>query len=91
MYCTDEMTGDTRFEVAGATATEVVLEGFNERGSISVAMKRERSRWSARLALPKGWFFYRFRIDGQPHWDRDVGKLSAENGGRYSLAVINCC
>jgi hypothetical protein len=52
-------------------------------------MKRAQSRWMVRLALPMGVFFYRFHVDGRPHWDRDSGRMNASNGDRYSLALIN--
>ncbi|HTD68449.1 MAG TPA: hypothetical protein VK846_18145 [Candidatus Limnocylindria bacterium] len=91
MYCTDSATGRTKFETAkpAAAAREVVLECFNEQERFRVTMTREESRWTARVTLPMGWFFYRFHVDGHPEWDRDVGRMNAIDGGRYSLAVIN--
>lgn len=90
MYCTDSATGQTKFEMTKpAAAREVVLECFNEGQRFRVPMTREESRWIAHVALPMGWFFYRFHVDGRPNWDRDIGRMNASDGGRYSLAVIN--
>ena len=90
MYCTDAATGETRFELTKpASAREVFLECFSPRKKFRVPMVRERSRWTARVALPSGWFFYRFHVDGQPRWDRDAGKMSTNDGGRCSLAIIH--
>ena len=89
MYRTDAATRETKFEMAGPSAREVFLECFNEQNALRVPMKRAQSRWTVRLALPMGLFFYRFHVDGRPCWDRDSGKVNAGNGVRYSLALIN--
>src|SRR5262245_61875258 len=90
MYCTDAITGETRFELSAANGVrEVILEFLNGGETRRVPMRRERSRWIAHLALAPGWVFYRFNLDGRPRWDRQAGSLCAGDGLRYSLAVIN--
>lgn len=92
MYCTDAATGETRFELnrpATARAREVFLECFSPRENFRIPMIRQRSRWTACVALPPGWFFYRFHIDGRPRWDRDGGTMRTDDGARCSLAIIN--
>ena len=92
MYRTDAATGKTKFELARPTRTvEVFLECFRAQEKFRVPMIRERTRWIARLALPPGWFFYRFHVDGRPRWDGDSGTVRTGDGARCSLAIINHC
>ena len=92
MYRTDAATGETQFEMARPTrADEVFLECFRAQEKIRVPMTRGRAGWIARLALPTGWFFYRFHVDGRPCWDRDASTMRTADGARCSLAIINHC
>ena len=89
MYCTDATTGETLFHFpARERACSVVLEMFAEGRRLRVQMERSARDWVARLKLPCGWCFYRFEVDGKPHWDRAVGKMKTRDGQPCSLAVI---
>jgi hypothetical protein len=89
MYCTDAVTGLTEFAFPGVRAArEVFLECFTERNHFRVPMRREATRWIARLALAPGLLFYRFEVDGKARRDRQRGKLKTQDGQPCSLAVI---
>ena len=90
MYCTDVITGETRFEFnAPNRVREVMLEFVNGDENRRVPMRREHSRWVASLPLSPGWFFYRFTLDGRPRWDRETGSVGAGGGVRCSLAIVS--
>lgn len=92
MYCTDAVTGETRFELPRPVtvhAREVFLECFNLRETFRVPMIQDHARWTACMDLPTGWFFHRYHVDGRPRWDRDAGTMRTSNGARCSLAIIN--
>ncbi len=90
MYCTDSTTGETLFAFAASTlARQVVLEGFTDNERVRVRMRRKSKRWTARVALSPGWFFYRFEVDGKTRWDRDAGRMKMQDGRPCSLALIH--
>ena len=90
MYCVDTLTGEAVFELeVPRIAREVLLECFNQSERFCVPMQRQESRWIARMALASGWFFYRFKVDGRPRWDRGTGTARTADGRRFSLAVIS--
>jgi hypothetical protein len=89
MYCTDSLTGVTEFAFPGMrAASEVFLECFTERGHLRVPMRREATKWIARLALAPGLLFYRFEVDGKARRDRNRSRMKTQDGQPCSLAVI---
>ena len=82
MYCTDAATGETRFELTKpASAREVFLECFSPRKKFRVPMVRERSRWTARVALPVARLLQgeaKSRPRGSPAAAHDPAQCSAD-------------
>ncbi|HEV2695064.1 MAG TPA: hypothetical protein VG347_19370 [Verrucomicrobiae bacterium] len=89
MYCTDVITGETRFQFpAPRAARSVILEAFTGQKQLRVRMQHRAGEWIARLKLPSGWCFYRFEVDGKTQWDRACGKMKTQDGRPCSLAMI---
>src|ERR1700743_3632713 len=89
MYYTNGITGETLFSFNIPTeAQRVTLEGFNDCQQLRVPMRRKAGKWTARLKLSTGWFFYHFKVDGKTRQDRDTGKCKTADGRPYTLALI---
>ena len=89
MYCTDSVTGETEFAFPALhAAREVFLEGFMGRNHFRVPMRREATKWIARLTLAPGLLFYRFEVDGKARRDRHSSRMKTQDGQPCSLAVI---
>jgi hypothetical protein len=90
MYCTDIITGETLFQLSTTSLVRsVILEMLVNRERIRMQMQRHADSWIARIRLTPGWCFYRFEVDGKARWDRDAGKMKAQDGRPCSLAVIS--
>ena len=90
MYYTDFITGETSFQLSTAgLVRSVILEMFINRERIRLQMQRHADKWIARIKLAPGWCVYSFEVDGKAQWDRDAGKMKAQDGRPCSLAVIS--
>ncbi len=89
MYSINFVTGETTFRTLRPQARSVaVIAQAENQTPLRLPMQLQGGQWEVKTALPSGWIFYSFEVDGHMDWDHDEGRLRSNTGRPCSLAMI---